>query len=66
MRRRYVTPAEWDTPARDVTLDQVELWCFSCCTHYPHEQAAREGQRPPRGSMQRRWCQWQPMQASTT
>jgi hypothetical protein len=40
VRRRYVTPAEWDTPARDVTLDQVEQWCFSCCTHYPHEPAS--------------------------
>ena len=39
VRRRYVTPAEWDTPARDVTLDQIEQWCFSCCTHYPHEPA---------------------------
>jgi hypothetical protein len=39
VRRRYVTPAEWDTPARDVTLEQIEQWCFSCCTHYPHEPA---------------------------
>ncbi len=39
VRRRYVTPAEWDTPARDVTLPDVEQWCFSCCTHYPHELA---------------------------
>jgi hypothetical protein len=36
VRRRYVTPAEWDTPGRDVTLDEVERWCFSCCTSYPH------------------------------
>ena len=39
VHRRYVTPAEWDTPARDVTLQHVEQWCFSCCTHYPHEPA---------------------------
>jgi hypothetical protein len=39
VRRRYVTPAAWDTPARDITLDEVERWCFSCCTHYPHEPA---------------------------
>ena len=32
----YVTPAEWDAPGRVVTLDEVEQWCFSCCTHYPH------------------------------
>ncbi len=36
VRRQYVTPAEWDTPAREVTLDEIERWCFSCCTHYPH------------------------------
>jgi hypothetical protein len=36
VRRQYVTPAAWDTPAREVTLDEVEHWCFSCCTHYPH------------------------------
>jgi hypothetical protein len=36
VHRRYVTPAEWDTPGRDVTLDEVERWCFSCCTSYPH------------------------------
>jgi hypothetical protein len=36
VRRQYVTPAEWDTPAREVTLDEVEHWCYSCCTHYPH------------------------------
>ena len=36
VHRQYVTPAEWDTPGREVTLDEVERWCFSCCTHYPH------------------------------
>jgi hypothetical protein len=42
VHRRYVTPAEWDTPGRDVTLDETEHWCFSCCTHYPHEVAGSE------------------------
>jgi hypothetical protein len=37
VRRMYVTPADWDTEAREVTLDAVEHWCFSCCTHYPHQ-----------------------------
>ena len=36
VHRQYVTPADWDTPAREVTLAEVEHWCFSCCTHYPH------------------------------
>ena len=36
VHRRYVTPAEWDTPGREVTLDEVERWCYSCFTHYPH------------------------------
>ena len=36
VHRQYVTPAAWDTPAREVTLDDVERWCFPCCTHYPH------------------------------
>jgi len=39
VRRQYVTPPEWDVPAREVTLDEVEHWCFSCCTHYPHVEA---------------------------
>jgi hypothetical protein len=36
VHRQYVTPAEWDTPAREVTLDEIERWCYSCLTHYPH------------------------------
>ena len=36
VHRMYVTPADWDTDGREVTLDDVERWCFSCCTHYPH------------------------------
>ena len=36
VRRMYVTPADWDTEGREVVLDDVEQWCFSCCTHYPH------------------------------
>jgi hypothetical protein len=43
VHRRYVTPAAWDTPGRDVTLDDVERWCYSCCTHYPHEPAGPAG-----------------------
>jgi hypothetical protein len=36
VHRQYVTPASWDTPGRETTLDEVEHWCFSCCTQYPH------------------------------
>jgi hypothetical protein len=36
VHRQYVTPAEWDTPGREVTLAEVERWCYSCLTHYPH------------------------------
>jgi hypothetical protein len=36
VHRQYITPAEWDTPGREVTLEEIEHWCYSCCTHYPH------------------------------
>jgi hypothetical protein len=36
VHRQYVTPEAWDTVGREVTLDEVEHWCFACCTHYPH------------------------------
>lgn len=39
VHRTYVTPEAWDTPGARRTLDEVERWCFACCTHYPHEPA---------------------------
>lgn len=36
VHRRYVTPEAWDTPGSDKVLDDVERWCVSCLTHYPH------------------------------
>ena len=36
VHRQYVTPAAWDTPGREITLEEIERWCFPCCTHYPH------------------------------
>lgn len=39
VRRLYVTPASWDTDERIDRVDEVELWCFPCRTHYPHEDA---------------------------
>ena len=40
VRRMYVTPEAWDTPGSSRTLEEVERWCYACCTHYPHEPAA--------------------------
>ena len=40
VRRTYVTPESWDTPASARTLDDVERWCFACRSHYPHDDAA--------------------------
>ena len=39
VRRVYITPESSDTPASSTTLEGVELWCFSCCSQYPHEPA---------------------------
>jgi len=37
VHRVYVTPDSWDTEGKTTRLDEVEWWCFACCTHYPHE-----------------------------
>ena len=39
VRRMYVVPESWDTPGSSSTLDDAELWCFSCRSQYPHEVA---------------------------
>ena len=39
VRRVYVTPESWDTPGSSKTAADVELWCFSCRSQYPHEAA---------------------------
>ena len=39
VKRMYVVPESWDTPGSVSTLDEVERWCFSCRTQYPHEDA---------------------------
>ena len=36
VHRRYITPQAWDTPGVDRLLDEVESWCFACCTSYPN------------------------------
>ena len=35
VRRVYVTPETWDTPASETVVDEVERWCVSCVTQYP-------------------------------
>jgi hypothetical protein len=35
--RVYVVPESWDTPGSVTVQDEVEVWCFSCRTHYPHQ-----------------------------
>ena len=37
VRRVYVTPESWDTPGSARTMPDVEVWCFSCRSQYPHE-----------------------------
>jgi ribosomal protein L44E len=39
VHRVYVVPESWDTPGSEKTLAEVEQWCFSCRTHYPHQEA---------------------------
>jgi hypothetical protein len=36
VRRLYLTPESWDTPEK-VERGDLEVWCFVCRTHYPHE-----------------------------
>ena len=35
VRRVYVTPESWDTPAAELVLDEVEHWCLACVSQYP-------------------------------
>ncbi len=39
VRRKYVTIGSWDQKAGERVVDEVERWCFSCLTQYPHEPA---------------------------
>jgi hypothetical protein len=41
VHRMYVTPADWDTDGSEVTMAGTELWCFACCTMYPHVPVGR-------------------------
>jgi hypothetical protein len=42
VRRIYVVPESWDQPGSVTPTDDIELWCFSCRTQYPHEDAGGE------------------------
>lgn len=39
VHRLYVVPESWDTKASVTRVEEAELWCFSCRTLYPHENA---------------------------
>jgi hypothetical protein len=39
VHRVYVIPEAWDTPGSTQKVDEIELWCFSCRSQYPHEEA---------------------------
>jgi hypothetical protein len=39
VRRVYIVPETWDSPGSETVVDEVEHWCSSCCTQYPHEMA---------------------------
>ena len=40
VHRVYVTPESWDTEEKADVQAEIEVWCFSCRTHYPHEEVA--------------------------
>lgn len=42
VRRVYVVPETWDTPGSSSTVNEGELWCFSCRSLYPHEVVEAE------------------------
>jgi hypothetical protein len=37
VHRLYITPESWESAGSVRRVDEVEHWCFACCTHYPHE-----------------------------
>lgn len=39
VRRVYVVPETWDTPASHSVVPDPELWCVSCVSQYPCEPA---------------------------
>jgi hypothetical protein len=39
VHRVYVTPESWDTAGSSTVMDEVEWWCFTCRSMYPHQVA---------------------------
>ena len=39
VHRLYVVPESWDTPGSVSKVESTELWCFSCRSMYPHQEA---------------------------
>lgn len=39
VHRMYVVPESWDTERSETVLPDVERWCFSCRSMYPHQPA---------------------------
>jgi hypothetical protein len=37
VHRVYVTPAAWDAQERIDVIEDVERWCPSCRSTYPHQ-----------------------------
>ena len=42
VRRIYLVPETWDTPASKTVVEDPELWCISCASQYPCESAEDE------------------------
>ena len=38
VRRMYVTPETWESEHKQVVLPDIERWCISCLSQYPHER----------------------------
>lgn len=39
VHRKYVTGGTWDEERSEQILSDVERWCYSCLTQYPHVPA---------------------------
>lgn len=42
VKRVYVTPEAWDTEGKVEVQPGTETWCFSCRTHYPHQEVGSD------------------------
>lgn len=42
VHRVYVVPESWDSPGSTTTMEEAELWCFSCRSQYPHQAVDAE------------------------